>query len=88
MGAKRSSPGPWRTGRWRTGRKVGRTIYDANDRLIGVMDTPELARKAAAAPEMYELLRSMVSHRGAALAEYPEIIPLLASIDGGVPDGR
>ena len=37
--------------RWRTGRKVGRTIYrqvgdgpsDA-DELVGVMDTPELAR--------------------------------------------
>lgn len=28
---------------WRTGRKVGRTIYDADDRLIGLMDTPELA---------------------------------------------
>lgn len=39
--------------RWRTGRKVGRTIYaqlqevpsDA-DPLIGVMDTPELAHAA------------------------------------------
>ena len=36
--------------RWRTGRKVGRTIYrqvgeepSDDDRLIGVMDTPELA---------------------------------------------
>jgi hypothetical protein len=29
---------------WRVGRKVGRTIYDANDVLIGTMDTPELAR--------------------------------------------
>lgn len=36
---------------WRTGRKVGRTIYiqrldeqpTDEDRLIGVMDTPELA---------------------------------------------
>jgi len=28
------SPGPWRVGR-----KVGRTIYNADDRLIGVMDT-------------------------------------------------
>jgi hypothetical protein len=42
--------------RWRTGRKVGRTIYaiqhpeDKTDRdedpLIGVMDTPELAEEA------------------------------------------
>ena len=30
---------------WRVGRKVGRTVYDAADRLIGVMDTPELAQK-------------------------------------------
>lgn len=29
---------------WRVGRKVGRTIYDANDVLIGLVDTPELAR--------------------------------------------
>lgn len=41
---------------WRTGRKVGRTIYlqtgpepSDSDPLIGVMDTPELARKAVAA---------------------------------------
>ena len=41
------------SGRWRVGRKVGRTIYaqmaDAprdDDPLIGVMDTPALARAA------------------------------------------
>ncbi len=28
---------------WRVGRKVGRTLYDAEDNLIGVMDTQELA---------------------------------------------
>lgn len=28
---------------WRVGRSVGRTVYDAHDRLIGVMDTPVLA---------------------------------------------
>jgi hypothetical protein len=28
---------------WRVGRQVGRTVYDAHDRLIGVMDTPILA---------------------------------------------
>lgn len=28
---------------WRVGKRVGRTIYDAHDQLIGVMDTPELA---------------------------------------------
>jgi hypothetical protein len=38
---------------WRTGRSVGRTIYamlglipDDSDELIGVMDTPALAREA------------------------------------------
>lgn len=41
--------------RWRVGRTVGRTIY-VGDRLIGLMDTPELAQQvveavnAAAAP--------------------------------------
>lgn len=29
---------------WRTGRKVGRTIY-RNDELVGVMDTPQLAEQ-------------------------------------------
>ena len=43
-------------GEWRTGRKVGRTIYVQNgddpadgDRLIGMMDTPEMAALACAA---------------------------------------
>lgn len=40
---------------WRTGRKVGRTIYAVEDThtlagpLIGVMDTPELAQAAVEA---------------------------------------
>jgi hypothetical protein len=34
---------------WRTGRKVGRTIYDANDQLIGVMDRAEDAARVVAA---------------------------------------
>lgn len=40
----------WDARRWRTGRKVGRTIYaqmgpepSDDDPLIGVMDTPDLA---------------------------------------------
>lgn len=39
--------------KWRTGRKVGRTIYlqvrdqpSDSDRLIGVMDSPQLAAEA------------------------------------------
>jgi hypothetical protein len=41
---------------WRTGRKVGRTIYaqvgaipSDDDQLIGVMDTPELATETVRA---------------------------------------
>ena len=50
-------------GRWRTGRKVGRTIYvqvgdepSDGDHLIGVMDTPELARQAADAVNAIKLI--------------------------------
>jgi len=52
--------------RWRTGRKVLRTVYarlgdtpSDGDPLIGVMDTPELAKLAAAAPELLERLKEM-----------------------------
>lgn len=34
---------------WRVGRKVGRTIYDSEDHLIGVMDTRSLAAQVVAA---------------------------------------
>jgi hypothetical protein len=34
---------------WRVGRKVGRTLYDANNILIGVMDTPALAKQVVEA---------------------------------------
>jgi hypothetical protein len=41
---------------WRTGRKIGRTLYAVtgpeasdDDVLIGMMDTPELAAEACAA---------------------------------------
>lgn len=47
-------------GTWRTGRKVFRTVY-ADDRLIGVMDRPEDAALCAAAPELLEALKSMLS---------------------------
>lgn len=50
---RRHSPGPWRVGR-----KVGRTVYDANDVLIGVMDSVVDARLIAAAPELLEALLS------------------------------
>ena len=56
---------------WRVGRKVGRTIYDQKgprphdkDELIGMMDTPELAREAVAAvngeSEVREALAELV----------------------------
>lgn len=28
---------------WRVGRKAGRTLYDKNDRLIGMVDSPDMA---------------------------------------------
>lgn len=45
---------------WRVGRKVGRTIYDADDNLIGVMDTREYAALAAAAPSLVALLEELL----------------------------
>lgn len=54
---------------WRIGRRVGRTIYlddnpDPNDgsKLIGVMDTPELAVEAVAGHNV--LLRKREAPRG------------------------
>jgi len=48
-------------GKWRVGRKVGRTIYvqagdepSDNDQLIGVMDSPELAQAAVNAVNLSE----------------------------------
>jgi uncharacterized protein (DUF433 family) len=34
---------------WRVGRKVGRTIYDSANTLIGVLDTPEMAARVVEA---------------------------------------
>ena len=34
---------PLGTTPWRVGRSVGRTLYDCEDRLIGVVDTPDIA---------------------------------------------
>jgi hypothetical protein len=39
---------------WRVGRSVGRTIYDATDELIGLMDTPELAEVVVGAVNAVE----------------------------------
>lgn len=45
----RSWVAPGGVGPWRTGRKVGRTIYDGLDALIGTMDTPALAERVVEA---------------------------------------
>lgn len=37
--------------RWRVGRKVGRTLY-LDDKLVGVVDTPELAQELCDAANM------------------------------------
>jgi len=50
------SPGPWRTGR-----QVHRTLYDASDRLIGVMDWSSDAQLAAAAPDLLEACREVAA---------------------------
>lgn len=61
MTAPTHTPGPWRTGR-----KVHRTIYceeaGTEGRLIGVMDRREDATLVAAAPEMLEALRAVVTY--------------------------
>lgn len=56
---------------WRTGRKVGRTVYaqlgpetSDDDPLIGLMDTPELARAACEAHNR-QRARERMARRGA-----------------------
>lgn len=41
--------------KWRVGTKVGRTIY-IDDQLVGMMDTPELARQVVDAVSMVDRL--------------------------------
>lgn len=59
-----SAPHP---GPWRTGRKALRTIYSepagGESRLIGLMDTAEDARLAAAAPELLDLAKEVAAGR-------------------------
>lgn len=45
---------------WRTGRKVGRTIY-RDEVLVGVMDTPELAAQVVDAISAREAAREGVT---------------------------
>jgi len=51
---------------WRTGRKVGRTIY-RDDTLVGVVDTPELARELVDAANERVALRFKLEEARAAL---------------------
>jgi hypothetical protein len=62
------SPGPWRTGR-----QVHRTIYDAEDRLIGVMDRVEDARLAAAGPELLAVATRAAEQRCLCAATYSDV---------------
>lgn len=55
--------------RYRTGRHVGRTIYrhegdDPDGVLVGVMDTPELAARAAVGLTIYEPLGVLLEALG------------------------
>ena len=45
--------------RWRTGRKVGRTVY-CDDKLVGLMDTAELADFFVSLANRFEQVRDEV----------------------------
>jgi septal ring factor EnvC (AmiA/AmiB activator) len=55
-----TAPDGAETGRWRTGRKVGRTLY-IGDVLVGVMDTRELAEKVVVAVNAAQLARPVLT---------------------------
>lgn len=54
---------------WRVGNKVGRTLYFC-DTLVGMMDTPELARKVVAA-----LNKSSEQTEESSFVPYPAHLP-------------
>lgn len=82
------SPGPWKLVVPSWDHRPSLHVHDAEGRLVVSLmpwagePVEANGRLIAAAWEMRALLRSMVAKRSAALAEYPEIVPLLASIDG------
>lgn len=51
---------PWPVGGFRTGRSLGRTIYNDDDILLGVMDTPELGAMVVDALNEVDHLRAEV----------------------------
>lgn len=74
---------------WRTGHTVGRTIYDGDDNLIGVMDTPQLADRVVASVnwglDNEQVLRSHqpgdnIEIDPQAIAEYTEGLNALALV--------
>lgn len=58
-----ATPGPWRCGK-----SVGRTIYDANDRLIGCMDSREDAAFTVAARRIIPALIAEIKRLAGASA--------------------
>lgn len=66
-----NSPTPWRTGR-----HVFRTIYDANNKLIGVMDTAEDAEMMVDAMNSQENLNALLKQKDELLREScPHTVP-------------
>ena len=45
---------------WRNGRRVGRTLYDADDNLVGMLDTAELAARVVAAVNARQLTEAQL----------------------------
>lgn len=59
---------------WRTGRKVHRTVYDANEKLIGVMDTREDAAHVVALNGRVDVLEKALREVAADIGrEYPAL---------------
>lgn len=72
--------------RWRTGRRVGRTIY-IGDRLVGLMDTPELAARVVQAVNRYDALVAAIDEAGVELARALVNQPLPPGPDGTAGSG-
>lgn len=73
---------------WRTGRKVGRTIYNG-DTLIGVMDTPVLASAVCIAVNSHNDLvpiASRIADLEWKIAEAQELMSMTASGDWDTND--
>ncbi len=61
---------------WRVGRQVGRTIYDAHDTLIGVMDTREMAAlviKTVNTKQTHSIVAAYYAAKGLPLPANPRV---------------